>query len=197
MKKMFISSVLLSLAALVLLMSCAGPKPSIQSLATTNPSEVVALQDSLLTVSKDDAKIVDALVLAHTNIGNEFYQSSSYSKAIESYNRALALSPRSKPALYGVAMSNGQINYKKGSPNALWESIEHFGKAAVYAPENGEPHYWMAKAYEKKDDDDFELIIEAYDLALSKSLPESLKGDAESSRVKILKAKQVFETFWK
>lgn len=182
---------------LVLLTGCAGPKPSIRSLAATSPNEVIALQDSLLTASKDDTEIVEVLVLAHTNIGDELYESKSYIEAIDAYKKALVLIPRSKPAMYGAAMSNGHIYYKKGSSNALWEAIEHFGKAAVYIPQNGEPHYWMAKSYEKKDDDDFDLIIEAYDAALSRDLPENIKTDAESSRAKVQKAKEVFEAFWK
>lgn len=177
--------------------NCAGPKPSIQSLAATNPAEVIALQDSLLSASKDDVEIIPVLVLAHTNIGDKLYQSKKYSEAIDVYNNALELNPRSKPALFGRSMSNGHIYYKKGSLNALWEAIEHFGKATVYMPQNGEPHYWMAKSYEKKDDDDFELIIEAYDAALSRNLPENIKADAKSSREKVQKAKETFEAFWK
>lgn len=185
------------LTAIIIFVGCAVVKPSFQTRAETEPQVLIAQQDSLLIAEKDNPKLISALILAHVHLGDIAYNNQSYTKAIDFYQNALKLDARSKPALYGISMSKGHLLYKKGSSAALWDAIEQFGKSAVYLPEKGEPHYWMAKAYEKKDDGDFELIIEAYNVALSKELPDDLIKKATESRAEIQKAKTTFESFWK
>jgi len=185
------------LTAIIIFVGCAVVKPSFQTLADTEPRVLIAQQDSLLIAEKDNPEIIPALVLAHLRLGNDVYEKKAYTKAIEIYENALKLDPRNKQLLYGIAMSKGKLLYKKGSSTALWDAIEQFGKAAVYLPEKGEPHYWIAKSYEKKDGTDFGLILEAYDFALSKKLPNDLREDTKKSRKDVQKAKETFENFWK
>ena len=63
--------------------------------------------------------------------------------------------------------------------------------------EDGIASYWIAKSYEKKDNKDYDLIIEAYEDSLSKTLPERLRQEAEASKDAAYKKKKTFDNFWK
>lgn len=54
---------------------------------------------------------------------------------------------------------------------------------------------WVAAM--KKDDDDFELIIEAYENALQGILPSNLIADTEERLTSAKKKQQTFKDFWK
>ncbi len=74
--------------------------------------------------------------------------------------------------------------------------MEHYGKATYYNPDNGEPHYWMGRSYEKKDDGDYELIIETYENALKGTLPNEIRQDSEERLASAKKKQKTFEDFW-
>jgi len=61
----------------------------------------------------------------------------------------------------------------------------------------GEPHFWIAKAYEKKDEMDFESALESYDIALKLYLPKKIKPAVINKRNDLIKRKKTFEDFWK
>ena len=63
--------------------------------------------------------------------------------------------------------------------------------------EDGVASYWIAKSYEKKDNKDHDLIIEAYEDSLNKILPEQLRLDAQASKKAAFKNKKTFDSFWK
>ena len=63
--------------------------------------------------------------------------------------------------------------------------------------DNGIASYWIAKSYEKKDSKDYDLIIEAYEDSLSKTLPDKLREDAEGSKAEANNKKKTFDSFWK
>ncbi|GEM_PF-160499 len=176
---------------------CGAIKPSLTELSETNPAFLIAKQDSLLAAEKNNPELLSALTTAHVNLAEEARSEGNYGKAQSEFEAVLKLDPKDNRARYGIAMLKGRRLFKKGSRNALWDAIEQFGKASMYRPAQGEPYYWMAKAYEKKDDQDFELILEAYDKALALELPEELRNDAEQSRAEIAKRKKTFENFWK
>ncbi|NOZ04366.1 MAG: hypothetical protein GXO92_07160 [FCB group bacterium] len=176
---------------------CGVIKPSLTELSETDPAFLAAKQDSLLVAEKNNPELVSALTTAHVNLARKAQSTGDYGKAQSEFEAALKLDSKDNRARYGIAMLKGRRLFKKGSRNALWDAIEQFGKASMYDPTRGEPYYWMAKAYEKKDDQDFELILETYDKALALELPEKLKGDAEKSRAEVAKRKETFENFWK
>ena len=90
------------------------------------------------------------------------------------------------------------IDYlKKEVKQALWDALEQYGKAFYHNPESGEPNYWMGRTYEKKDDSDHELIIEAYENALLGILPLKLITDTEARLAAAKKKQQTFQDFWK
>ena len=180
---------------IILFYSC---QPSLKSLSVTEPDVVVAKQDSLLALSKDKRpEFVAILTTAHINIARRAESMGDISTAIDEYQKVLKIDPTNKIARYELLVLEGLNLYKKGSKSALWDAIELFSKAASIDMENGEANYWIAKSYEKKDSKDFELIIEAYELALTKKLPDDLRQDAEDAKNIAYKNKTTLDSFWK
>ena len=180
---------------IILFYSC---QPSLKSLSVTEPDLVVAKQDSLLALSKDKRpEFVAILTTAHINIARRAESMGDISTAIDEYQKVLKIDPTNKTARYELLVLEGLNLYKKGSKSALWDAIELFSKAASIDMENGEANYWIAKSYEKKDSKDFELIIEAYELALTKKLPDDLRQDAEDAKNIAYKNKTTLDSFWK
>ena len=180
---------------IILFYSC---QPSLKSLSVTEPDLVVAKQDSLLALSKDKRpEFVAILTTAHINIARRAESMGDISTAIDEYQKVLKIDPTNKIARYELLVLEGLNLYKKGSKSALWDAIELFSKAASIDMDSGVANYWIAKSYEKKDSKDFELIIEAYELALTKKLPDDLRQDAEDAKNIAYKNKTTLDSFWK
>jgi len=165
-------------------------------LSETDPEAVIAMKEELLNEKEVSEETIAIVINAHNNLGNTALQRNDYDKAEEHFNKSLELDSKNKQAKYGLAMVKGHRLFKNGSKSALWDSLEQFGKAAYYNPKSGEPHYWMGRAYEKKDDGDFDLIIEAYEKALSMSLPEKLTQDSQNRLERVKKNQKTLEDFW-
>ncbi len=169
-----------------------------KTLSETAPDVVVAKQDSLLALSKEKRpEFVTILTTAHINIARRYEKSGDIPVAVEEYKKVLKIDPKNMIARYELLVLEGLNLYRKGSKNALWDAIELFSKAASIDADSGVANYWIAKSYEKKDSKDFELIIEAYEKALTKKLPEDLRQDAENAKKIAYKNKATLDNFWK
>ena len=183
---------------IVILNSCAPSKPSLKTLSITEPERVVSKEDSLLAVSKEKRpEFVSILSTAHINIARKAEKSGDIETALDEYKKVLAIDPKNKIARYESLILQGLSLYKKGSNTSLWDAIELFSKASMINQDNGIASYWIAKSYEKKDSKDYDLIIEAYEDSLSKTLPDKLRKDAEVSKAEANKKKKTFDSFWK
>jgi len=183
---------------ITLFYSCAIFEPNLKTLSETAPDVVVAKQDSLLALSKDKRpEFVTILTTAHINIARRAEKSGDISVAVDEYKKVLKIDPKNKTARYELYVLEGLNLYRKGSKSALWDAIELFSKAASIDADSGVANYWIAKSYEKKDSKDFELIIEAYEKALTKKLPEDLRQDAENAKNIAYKNKTTLDKFWK
>ena len=155
-----------------------------KTLSVTAPDIVVSKQDSLLALSKDKRpEFVTILTTAHINIARRAESSGDISVAVDEYQKVLKIDPSNKTARYELLVLEGLNLYRKGSKSELWDAIELFSKAASIDMDSGIANYWIAKSYEKKDSKDFELIIEAYEQALIKKLPDDLRQDAEDAKI--------------
>ncbi|MFQ6614982.1 MAG: hypothetical protein ACE5D1_09085 [Fidelibacterota bacterium] len=154
-----------------------------------SPEALVAVEDSLLAARPDDPALVEQLVNIHLSRAHG-------NKSISEYERVLKLDPRNAQARYQITMHKGKRLYQQGSRTALWDALVAFGKAAAAIDTLGEPHYWMARSYLKKDDMDFDLILEAYNKALARSLPDSLRNEIETEKAALLKRKNTYQNFW-
>ena len=194
----FYSLFLIISTFIILLYSCAPFQPSLKTLSVTSPDVVVAKQDSLLALSKDKRpEFVTILTTAHINIARRAERSGDIFVAVDEYQKVLKIDPTNKTAYYELLVLEGLNLYRKGSKSALWDAIELFSKAASIDMDNGVANYWIAKSYEKKDSKDFELIIEAYEQALTKNLPNDLRQDAENAENIAYKNKTTTDNFWK
>ncbi len=183
---------------IIILDSCALSKPSLKKLSVTEPEKVVSKQDSLLALSKERRpEFVSILSTAHINIARKSEAAGDRATALKEYKKVLAIDPKNKIARYELLILEGLSLYKKGSKTALWDAIELFSKASMVNQEDGIASYWIAKSYEKKDNKDHDLIIEAYEDSLNKILPEDLRLDAQASKEAAYKNKKTFDNFWK
>lgn len=148
------------------------------------------MEDSLLSQRPEDPKLKAALIKAHLSLGR------GGNRKIE-YGKILKLDPGHSEARYFMALDEGRRLYNKGSENELWDALLIFGRAAAIIDTMGEPYYWMAKCYVKKDEMDFELILEAFDNALNLFVSDSLLIPLKKDRTGLIKRKAVFEDFWK
>jgi len=120
-----------------------------------------------------------------------------YLKAIGYLKKALTLKPDNERAQYLLHMAKGRYYYKRGSLGRIWDAIEEFGKASVLEPNNPEPHFYMAKAYYKKDKRDYENTIREYEEVV-KLAPQSPYGKAARKEIrKLKKLQKIWERFWK
>ena len=94
-------------------------------------------------------------------------------------------------------MNTGKQYHEKEYKNGQWEAIQSFSKASAIIDSLGEPHFWIGKAYEKKDEMDFELALEAYDKSLELYLPKKLRNKVLVRREALLNRKKTYENFWK
>ncbi len=189
------TSVLAILA--IFIAGCGSSIPDFKYLVATDPGWLITNEDSLLQAHPKNEKLIQALITVHLAEGDAAYQIDDWELAASNFERVLMLAPRHQAGRYGHLMSKGKQYFKKGGPNDLWEAIIKFGEAAVIDTAHGEPHYWLARSYEKKDENDFGLIIEAYDFALSKKMSSDIKRAAEEARIVVLHRQEVHETFWK
>ena len=186
-----------TIVSLLLIAGCSSSKPDFAQITRSDPGWLIAREDSLLKATPDDENLNQALLTAHFGQGQAAYDARDWTIAIFHYQRILEWSPRHIQGRFGLAMAEGQLYFKKGGPNDLWEAIVKFGEAAVIDTAHGVPHYWLGKSYEKKDKNDFDLIMEAYDQALKKQLPPEMKKAAEDARAVVLHRKEIYKAFWK
>lgn len=128
--------------------------------------------------------------------GLAYYNKRQWDKAIKVLEQAVSLNAAQTDARYMLHLASGRRLYQKGSISALWDAITEFGHASTLKPDSAEPLYYMAQAYEKKDKDDFELIVEAYQKVI-KIEPEGALAEKAKKRIDYLVArKEKLEKFW-
>ena len=173
-----------------------GCAPSVAELAKFEPESIITRKSELLKGENIPEEIVLAVINAHNNIGNNALDKGDNITAETQFNEALKLNNNNKQARYGLAMISGHRFFKKGSEAALWNALEQYSKAAFYEPTKGEAHYWIGRTYEKKDEGDFELTIEAYQNTLKGNLPTDRLTDAEQRLNAVLKRQKTYKDFW-
>ena len=149
---------------------------------------LLANTDSLMKAYPDNPQLINAIIDARLLLAkNDF----------EQYKKILIIDPNNLIAKYHIYMNEGKSHHKKGHKNGQWDAIQSFSKAASLIDTLGEPHFWIAKAYEKKDEMDFESALESYDIALKLYLPKKIRPAVINKRNDLIKRKKTFEDFWK
>ena len=175
--------------------NCAGT--NYKKLSIENPAKLVAVQDSLLSVSGDNQRVRDALVTANNSIARKYLNTGDLKLAVRHFNKSTSIDDDNKDSKFGLLIAEGRMLVKKGNKNGIWDAIEKFSKASSLYPENGEPFYWMAKSYTKLGDTEFDLILESYEKSLALDLDEGLRLEVEKNYKIAKNRKSKLDAFWK
>ena len=100
-------------------------------------------------------------------------------------------------ANYRILMDEGLKYHRKDYKNGQWDAIQSFSRASTFIDTVGEPYYWMGKAYEKKDEMDYELPLESYNKSLELYLTDDMRLKVSQSIEGLIKRKKTYEDFWK
>ena len=73
-------------------------------MATSNPSKLISIKDSLLQ-SKSTTHIIQSIALAHNTLGDSAIQEGDYEKAKTHFTKALKLSPNDSLYIYNQLTS--------------------------------------------------------------------------------------------
>ncbi len=161
-------------------------------------SKAARLQPNDSTVTLKLEKIDSLKKEAQENFekGKSYYDRERNQSAVKYLSIALESQADHDDAKYYFHMAQGKVLFKKGSKSRLWDAIEHFGKAMVMRLESAEPHYHLARAYEKKDRNEFDNAIREYKTAIEKE-PDGPFAAPSRKKIKSLSAlKKKLEDFW-
>ncbi len=135
-------------------------KKLLKSFLTENPENETA-KTYLAAIEK---KATEAA--SYFEKGKAAYKRGHFITTRTQMNHALKKKPDYTDAKYYLHLAEGRSLLKKGGVNTLWEAIETFGKAMILKPDEAEPHFRMARAYEKKNEHEFVNAIDSYRQAL-------------------------------
>jgi Tfp pilus assembly protein PilF len=151
--------------------------------------------DSLRTrIASIDKRRTQSVVW--TKKGEQALRKRKYLTAIQDLTKALRLKPDNERAQYLLHMAKGQYYTKRGKLSRIWDAIGEFGKAAALEPKNPEPHYYMAKAYYKKDKRDYENTIREYQEVVKLAPQSALAQKARVQIKKLKKLQSIWKRFW-
>ena len=194
--KKYIEVNFLFLTIIVLqLLSCAGT--NYKKLSLEDPNALIAIEDSLLSVNKNNQSISDAIVIANNNVAKKYLNSNELSLAVKHFKKSISINRDNKDSQYGLMIAEGRVLIKRGNKNGIWDAIEKFSKASSIFPKKGEPFYWIAVSYTKLGDTEFDLILESYEKSLSLELDENIKDEVEENYKKAKNRKNKLDSFWK
>ena len=194
--KKYIEVNFLFLTIIVLqLFSCAGT--NYKKLSLEDPNALIAIEDSLLSVNKNNQSISDAIVIANNNAAKKYLNSNELSLAVKHFKKSISVNRNNKDSQYGLMIAEGRVLIKRGNKNGIWDAIEKFSKASSIFPKKGEPFYWIAVSYTKLGDTEFDLILESYEKSLSLELDKTIKHEVEENYKKAKNRKNKLDSFWK
>ena len=184
-----------SIVIVLLVYGCSGNV--YKKMSVENPEKLLSMQDSLLLSRKNDQNILEALVSSHNSVADKYMKQNEYLSAINHYEKATRIDNSNTASKYGLLLAEGHALLKKGNKNGIWDAIEKYSKASKLYPGNGEPFYWIAIAYTKLGDKDFDLIFESYEKALSLELDNGLMVEAEKNYEQAKERKKKLDLFWR
>ena len=194
--KKYIEVNFLFLTIIVLqLFSCAGT--NYKKLSLEDPNALIAIEDSLLSVNKNNQSINDAIVIANNNVAKNHLNINELPLAVKHFKKSISINRDNKDSQYGLIIAEGRVLIKRGNKNGIWDAIEKFSKASLIYPNKGDPFYWIAISYTKLGDTEFDLILESYEKSLSLELDENIKADVEKNYQKAKSRKNKLDSFWK
>ena len=175
--------------------SCAGT--NYKKLSIENPTKLIAVQDSLLSIRGDNQRIRDEQVVANNSVAKRYLNIGDLKSAVQYFNKSTSIDGDNKDSKFGLLIAEGRVLVKKGNKNGIWDAIEKFSKASSLFPRNGEPFYWIAQSYTKLGDTEFDLILESYEKSLALDLDDGLRLEVEKNYKIAKNRKSKLDSFWK
>ena len=160
------------------------------------PHKMIAIEDSLNTLGLTK-KNQDALALAHKKVAIMHLKEKNYTDAKAHFSNVLKYSTFDSIAQYNTFMIDGHLLRQTGNKEKLWDAIEIYYEAQRLYPINGEPYFFIGKAYQSLDKNGFDLILESYQKASSLKLSKPLKDQVEKEMLSLLARKKKLKDFWK
>ena len=195
MKKYIEANFLFLIFIVLQLYSCSGT--NYKKLSLEDPNALIAMEDSLLSINKNNQSINDAIVIANNNVAKNYLNENELSLAVKHFKKSISISRDNKDSQYGLMIAQGRVLIKRGNKNGIWDAIENFSKASSIFPKKGEPFYWIAVSYTKLGDTEFDLILESYEKSLSLELDKNIKSEVEKNYKKAKDRKTKLDSFWK
>jgi len=149
-----------------------------------NSDDSVKVADKIANIktAEDEAR-------KHLQTAKALIVKKQYDKAKNRLKKALEIKPDFTEAKYNLHMATGLRLYRKGAKSTLWDAIEQFGYASVLYPNLGEPHYYMAMSYNKKDKNEYSNAISEFELSIQVE-PEGKYAKLSAKKIKELKARR-------
>tara|TARA_Y100000741_G_scaffold337684_1_gene297211 strand:- start:77 stop:577 length:501 start_codon:yes stop_codon:yes gene_type:complete len=166
-------------------------------MSVESPEKLLSIQDSLIGVRGDDARVLAALATANNSMAKKYMNQGNYNFAVDHFSTALRLNEANIESKYGLLLAGGRALVKKGNKNGIWDAIEKYSKASNLFPNSGEPFYLIALAYTKLGDTDFDLILESYEKSMSLELNDQLRAEVVKNYEHAKKRKTKLDSFWK
>ncbi|MFC1492818.1 tetratricopeptide repeat protein [candidate division KSB1 bacterium] len=133
----------------------------------------------------------------HFDEGETYYRKDMFYEAADSYKLAVEAKTDFKEAEYKMNIAGGRHHLKRGRVMEMWKAIEAFGNAMTIKPEDPEPVFYIAQAYEKKNRNDYETPIPYYQKVMTLA-PESEFAKESKKRIDYLKeTKAKMDKFYK
>ena len=165
-------------------------------MAIESPHKLLSLEDSLRNTDFNK-KNQEALALAHKNIGLNKIIKKDYTGAKVHFLKVLDYMNEDSIAQYNLFMIDGHLLRETGNKEKLWDAIELYYKANRIQPLNGEPYFFIGKAYKSLGNKDFDLILESYQKAISLRLSSELKEKVEAEISAVTEREKKLKDFWK
>ena len=165
-------------------------------MALESPHKLISLEDSLRSTGLSK-KNQEALAIAHKNIGLNKTINKDYNGAKVHFLNVLNYSNEDSVAQYNLFMIDGHLLRRTGNKEKLWDAIELYYKAIRIQPLNGEPYFFIGKAYQSLGNKDFDLILDSYQKALSFQLSAALKEEVEAEISLVSEREKKLKDFWK
>jgi tetratricopeptide (TPR) repeat protein len=155
-----------------------------------NPADSTRINEKIMLI-EDSQK----LAAQHITTGKNYFKTNKFDAAKQQFLKALEIEPNSKEAKYYLHMNNAMPLYRKGTVSKLWDAIAEFGYAAAILPDRGEPHFYMAMAYNKKDKDEYSNAISEFELAIQVEPDGEYAGEAEKKIIELKSRRKKMQDF--
>lgn len=160
--------------------------------------QALALSEDSLALAEKIVNINERIMEAEQCFqkGKQALQANQIDAAVQHLAKARELKPDSEDIDYYFHIAKGRSLYSRGGKSNLWDAIEQFGLAATQKPEKGAPHYWMGRAYHKKDREEYDNAIHEFKKAYKIEPDGPYAQEAKKRSQELEKKKKIMREFW-